>query len=359
MEAFHTDDGSVAKFIHDDGSETAVKVVKSCSNFRDEQGMVHTEWVDRNKYSVFISASLGCYLACPFCHLTIKGSQYRKLHTAQVVANVKEAIQAEIDRKPEMRDRYVKLCWMGMGDAISQPDMVHDASLELMDWIMSNNYARGLDCVDLSTVLPRVKDVWMERFVALNKALEVYPVNPQSFRVEQAEFSTHQNYIGRSRFRMFFSLHSAVQVTRDKMVPGAMNLEDALPKLREFAKSGPNLLLHQLFVENLNDTQTEVDALLDLLANNFPEQELRVLRYNFCDRSPYREWDHIDEAVAKIADHHSSLKVQVSAGKEVAAACGQFLVAYPRSVPGRIPVVPVPSEEHVSVSISVNTRDSI
>ena len=50
MEAFHTDDGSVAKFIHDDGSETAVKVVKSCSNFRDENGMVHTEWVDRNKF---------------------------------------------------------------------------------------------------------------------------------------------------------------------------------------------------------------------------------------------------------------------------------------------------------------------
>jgi adenine C2-methylase RlmN of 23S rRNA A2503 and tRNA A37 len=355
LEAFYTDDGSVAKFIHDDGSETAIKVVKSCSNFRDESGRVHTEWVDRHKYSVFISASLGCYMQCPFCHLTIKDSSYRKLYTAQVVANVKEAIEAEIQRRPEMRDRYVKLCWMGMGDAISQPDMVHDATLELMEWLMDNGYTQGLDCVDLSTVLPKVKDGWLERFVALNDALLKYPVNPNSFLVEQAEVSTHQTYQGRSRFRMFWSVHSALQATRDKMVPNAMPLADALPKLVEFSRSGPNLLLHQLFVEGLNDSSAEVDALLKLLAAHFPEQELRVLRYNFCDRSPYREWDNIDQAVSRIADQHASLKVQVSAGKEVAAACGQFLVAHPRSLKKRIAVIPVPSEEHVPVALAKPT----
>jgi len=351
MEAFYTDDGSVAKFIHQDGSETAVKVVQSCSTFRDEEGRVQTEWVDRNKYSVFISSSLGCYMKCPFCHLTIKDSDYRKLRTAQVVANVKEAIEAEVARKPEMRERYVKLCWMGMGDAVNQPDMVYDATLELMDWLMDKGYTKGLDCVDLSTVLPPVKDGWIERFVALNEALAPYPVNPDSFRVEQAEVATHREYTGRSRFRLFWSFHSALQATRDVMVPGAMPLSEALPKLRAFAAAGPNLMLHQLFVEKLNDTPAEVDALLRVLAEHFPEQELRVLRYNFCDRSPYREWDHIDEAVSRIAAHHDRLKVQVSAGKEVAAACGQFLVAHPRSLKKRIVVHPVPSDEHVPVSL--------
>ena len=93
METFISDDGSIGKFIHDDGSETAVKVVKSCSNFHDpETGTIATEWVDRNKYSVFISSSLGCYMACGFCHLTIKGSQYRKLDTASVVANLTSSL---------------------------------------------------------------------------------------------------------------------------------------------------------------------------------------------------------------------------------------------------------------------------
>lgn len=356
MEAFITDDGTVAKFIHADGSETAVKVVKSCSNFKNsETGTLDTEWVDRNKYSVFISASLGCYLACKFCHLTIKGSAYRKLYTDQVVANVKEAILHEIARKPEMKDRFVKLCWMGMGDALNQPDMVYDATLELMGWLMSNGYTRGLDCVDLSTVLPRVGDAWVERFRELNLALEAYPVNPESFRIEQAEVSTVKEYTGRTRFRMFYSVHSAIQETREKMVPRAMLIADAVPLLKRFQENGgPNLLLHTVFVEGLNDGADEVDRLIEFLGNHFPENELRVLRYNFCDRSPYREIDHIDRAVSKIAEHHSALKVQTSAGKEVAAACGQFLVAFPKSVGKniRIHVAPVPSDEHTPVALT-------
>ena len=334
METFISDDGSVGKFIHNDGSETAVKVVKSCSNFHDpETGTIATEWVDRNKYSVFISSSLGCYMACGFCHLTIKGSQYRKLDTASVVANVKEALLFELARKPEMKERYVKLCWMGMGDAVNQPDMVYEATLLLMEWIMANGYAKGLDCVDLSTVLPKVGDAWIERFHALNEALKVYPMNPESFKVEQAEVSTHDHYEGRTPFRMFYSVHSAKQETRDKMVPRALPVAQAVELLQRFrTPGGPNLMLHQLFIEDLNDSEDEVTALLHLLKQEFPGIELRILRYNFCDRSPHREWSNIDYAISRIASEHKALKVQTSAGKEVAAACGQFLVAYPKSL---------------------------
>ena len=352
MERFLSDDGSVAKFIHEDGSETAVKVVKSCSNFRTDDGRVHTEWVDRNKVSVFISSSLGCYMACPFCHLTIKGSRYAKLGTNQVAANIREALQAELARRPDIADRYVKLCWMGMGDAINNPAMVVDATLETMEWLMREGLTRGLDCVDLSTVLPPVKDDWIAAFAELNRELAKYPKNPESFRIEQAEVATRETYEDRTPFRLFWSVHSAIQATRDRMVPRAMPIAEALERLKAFSAGGPNLLLHQLFVEGLNDSPAEVDALLELLATHFPEQELRVLRYNFCDQSPWREWDHIDEAVARIADAHERLKVQVSAGKEVAAACGQFLVAYPKKVKARVAVQPVRSLEHTPVSIA-------
>lgn len=350
MEAFLTDDGSVAKFIHDDCSETAVKIVKSCSNFK-EGDRIRVSWVDRNKYSVFISSSLGCYMRCPFCHLTIKDSAYRKLQAGQVAANVREALLHEVQRRPQMRERYVKLCWMGMGDALNQPAMVHDVTLELVEWAMREGLAKGLDGVDLSTVLPPVRDDWMRELPRLNEALAAYPTNPQNFRVEQAEVATRSEYAGRTPFRMFWSVHSAVQATRERMVPGGMSLKEAIPRLEAFAQSGPNLLLHQLFVEGLNDTAQEVDALIALLGKHFSDKELRVLRYNFCDRSPYREWSAVDEAVSRIAQRHERLKVQVSAGKEVAAACGQFLVAAPRSVRARIAVHPVPSAEHEPVRL--------
>lgn len=352
MESFITSDGAVAKFIHEDGSETAVKVVESCSNFKNpETGFIDTCWVDRNKYSVFISSSLGCYMRCPFCHLTIKDSEYRKLQTRQVIANVKEAILFEVERRPEIRSRYIKLCWMGMGDALNQPAMVREATLELLEWVLSNGHAIGLDCVDLSTVMPRVSAAWVDELARLNEELKGVPVNPLSFLKEQSEVSSQREYVSRSPFRLFYSLHSAVQATRDKMVPNGTPLSEAIPLLRDFASRGPNVLLHQLFVENLNDTPQEVEALCELLEHNFPEQELRVLRYNYCDRSPYREWNNIDRAVLRISESHPNLKVQVSAGKEVAAACGQFLVAMPKSLKSFKKVTPEPARPHTPLKI--------
>lgn len=352
MEAFITSDGAVAKFIHADGSETAVKVVESCSNFKNpETGYIDTCWVDRNKYSVFISSSLGCYMHCPFCHLTIKDSEYRKLQTHQVIENVKEAILHEVHRRPDIQNRYIKLCWMGMGDALNQPVMVREATLDILNWVLSNGFAQGLDCVDLSTVMPRVSPVWVQELAALNRDLQDVPVNPLSFLKEQSEVASQRVYSARSRFRLFYSLHSAIQTTRDKMVPGGTPLSEAVPLLKEFMSNGPNVLLHQLFVEALNDSPQEVEALCALMKDNFPEQELRVLRYNYCDRSPYREWDSIDRAVLRISECHPNLKVQVSAGKEVAAACGQFLVAMPRSLKAMRQVVPEPARPHSPLKI--------
>ena len=330
MESFLSADGQVAKFIHADGSETAVKAVKSCSSFIDpDTGAARTEWVDRGKYSIFLSSSLGCYMKCPFCHLTIKNSAFAKLTPEQIFQNAVQALSHELERKSELAGRYAKICWMGMGDAANVPEAVRDVSLRLADWIMANNAAKGIDCVDLSTVLPPVRSGWVRIFSELNRALEPYPANPQNLKIEQAALSSKAEYDRRSRFRLFYSLHSALQDTRDKMVPGAMSLEKAREQLLEYRAGGADLLFHQLFVENLNDSHEQAEAILSFLEKGFSDCELRILRYNFCDRSPYKEWSRIDMAIKRIVAAHERVKVQISAGSEVAAACGQFLVAYP------------------------------
>lgn len=282
LEIFRTDDGSVAKFVHPDGSETAIKCTPSQSTFVDpETSRVEVVYTDRNKYSVFISASTGCYLKCPFCHLTIKDSAYRKLNGEQILRNVQAAITEELSARPDLAGRYVKICWMGMGDALNQPEMVHKVTLDLMDWILANGYAKGLDSVDLSTTLPKVPSKWVTLFANLNQALSKYPHNPASAQVEQAELATHTYYTDRSSFRLFYSLHSAIQETRDRMAPGTTPLHDAVPLLHQMAFSGVSVILHHLFVEGLNDRLEEIDALVELLARDFSENELRVLRYNF------------------------------------------------------------------------------
>jgi adenine C2-methylase RlmN of 23S rRNA A2503 and tRNA A37 len=114
------------------------------------------------------------------------------------------------------------------------------------------------------------------------------------------------------------------------MVPNTTPLLDAIPRLHALEAEGVSVLLHHLFIKDLNDNEVEVSELVKLLSVEFPENELRVLRYNFCDRSPYREWEEIIPQLGDLLKSHRRLKIQISAGKEVQAACGQFLVAFPR-----------------------------
>ena len=333
LEIFRTEDGTVTKFIHSDGSETAIKAVPSQSTFIDkETGTVDIRLTDRNKYSIFISSSTGCYLKCPFCHLTIKNSTYKKLKANGVLQNIKDALENEIGVRPDLKNRFVKICWMGMGDALNQPDMVYDVTMELMDWIMENGYAAGLDSVDVSTVMPNVDDRWIGIFAHLNNALTKYPLNPDTAMVEQAEMATHSTYTDRSLFRLFYSLHSAMQTTRNNMVPNTTALATATAKLKKIQENGVSVLFHQLFVEGLNDRDSEIDVLVEYMNTHFPDNELRILRYNFCDRSPYKEWDSIIGQLGQRLKNHKKIKIQTSAGSEVQAACGQFLVTQPRPI---------------------------
>lgn len=333
LEIYTTDDGSVTKYVHADGSETAIKCVPSQSTFIDRgTGSVSVEETDRNKYSIFISSSVGCYLKCPMCHLTIKDSVYQKLQAEAILANLKQAVECELKRRPELADKYVKICWMGMGDALNTTVAVSTVTLDLLDWMFDCGYTKGLDSVDLSTVMPNVSSLWIGMLSDLNVALSRYPHNPDSALLEQAELSTHRKYATRSSFRLFYSLHSAIQDTRDRIAPNTAPIKTATAQLLRFKQeSGCDVIFHQLFVEGLNDLDEEVVALANYINDNFPDHELRVLRYNSCDKSTYHEWSEVDKAVQYLARNISRLKVQISAGKEVQAACGQFLVSKTKS----------------------------
>lgn len=57
FEVFRTEDGVVSKYIHEDGSETAIKLAKSLQNILNPiTNTIETRASDRNKYSVFISS---------------------------------------------------------------------------------------------------------------------------------------------------------------------------------------------------------------------------------------------------------------------------------------------------------------
>ena len=325
MKLYRTDDKKVTKFIHDDGSETCIKTVYSVDyKPNPTTGEVEVKTTDRNKYSVFISASKGCPMSCSFCYLTIDNVPFGKLRYEQVINNIKEAILEEANNA-DLRSRYVKICWMGMGEAILTPGLIRQGTLELLDWIMENDLALGLDGVDVSTVLPKVKADWWIDLAKLNTDLIDFPLNPNNKSVVNREQGSLVEYKDRSRFRLFYSLHSAIQKNREKIIPNATPIAGAVPSLIKLMEEGVDVIIHHMFLENVNDSEEELSALVQFMKNMGNKNELRILRYNKHDRSDIRESDVFEKCVCYIHGKVEKVKVQVSYGLDVKSACGQFV----------------------------------
>lgn len=328
FDVYRSNDGTVSKYIHEDGSETAIKLVKSIQSVLNPiTNTIETRESDRNKYSIFISSSVGCFMKCKFCHLTMKNSKHIKLPEEQVLRNLKEAIEDVINFNPEVKNRYVKLSWMGMGDAVNKPEMVYNVTINLLDWLLENEYTTGLDGVDLSTVMPNMKDKrWIKIFHELEKKLQDYPINPV-YKMDNIEYTNNQ-YSHKNIFRLFYSIGSAIQDKKEDVIPNAMSLIDASSILREYQQDNKySVILHHVLVDGLNDTDEELDALIEFVNKDFVDNELRILRYNYCSiKNSYKESEFITEQVRKLSDNINFLKVQISPGTEVSAACGQFIV---------------------------------
>ncbi len=327
FEVFRTEDNTVSKYIHDDGSETAIKIVKSVQNiFNPLTNEIESRESDRNKYSIFISSSVGCFMKCKFCHLTLKNSEFIKLEEDQIFNNLKEAIQDSIQHNPVLKSKFIKLSWMGMGDAINKPNIVSNITIRLLDWIFENEYAIGLDGVDLSTVMPKLNNKkWIAIFHELESKLKKYKINP-IYKMDNVQYSNGQ-YSHKNIFRLFYSIESTIQEHRDELIPHAMILADVIPLLKEYEDDGRYpVIFHHLILDQINDSDLEIESVINFMNNHFIDNELRILRYNFCAKSTMKESEVFTNKIRKLSENINFLKVQISPGKEVSAACGQFIV---------------------------------
>lgn len=321
MEVLVNTDKTVYKFIHNDGSETAIKFVNSCS----------CDETPRNKYSIFVSSSVGCQLSCKFCYLTTKEIKYHSLTEEQILNNLKEAIEYFINENEELKKYYVKICWMGMGeDGIIKTNLLYNVTTKILNYILEEKqYAIGLDGIDVSTVLPNNSNlkVYFD-LIKLNQELTKYILNPNNTTLVNVENSSFNNYENRSIVRLFYSLHSANNDTRQNIIPNAIDLENSIEFLK-FLNKEINIIFHQFFINELNDTDEEIDKLIELILKlNYEMEyfELRILRLNSCEKLSYIESKKFDQIINKLKDKTKIFKVQVSAGNEIKAACGQFLM---------------------------------
>lgn len=308
IETYNNQSRTVTKYLHYDGSETCIKTVPSCSYKMDRFGFLREEYTDREKFSVFISHSSGCKLGCKMCYLTVKNHPYKKLTADQIKTNVKESLLSKMETNPELKDRYLKLCWMGMGDAVLDLNKTYDVTMDLFEWASKISFCKGFDGVDIGTILPTIKNLKM-----LNR-----------LNIRATDYVYNPNNTKRSPVRLFYSLHSILN--RDLLIPkhpysdSDMFILSSLLDICEI-----DIIFHIVFIEGINDTDAEIAELIKLFKNLGKYCELRVLRFNECVGSPFKESSRFGEIVQVLNKNVPRIKYQISPGKEIMAACGQFM----------------------------------
>lgn len=271
----------VFKTIHQSGNETCVKTVDDIS---------------KEKSTVFISSSVGCPLKCKFCHLTIKDIKYKKLHPSTILDNTIQGIRYASSITPKIQEKYLKLSWMGMGDAFFDLQAVLDNT----DQIINSSDTKGLDKIDISTALPsHITGVDIQTYLEIVKKY------------------------GQTNVRLFYSLFSSDDNIRGYMIPNTHDVNKAVELFRMY---GLRVIAHQIFIDGVNDKVSQVDNLINFVNKNQDVfSEFRVLRYNSCKNSWWYESERYDSIMETVYEKCViPIKSQVSPGKEIQAACGMF-----------------------------------
>lgn len=320
MKILHSQSENTYNIIHDNGVQTSVKINPSGSFDSNNTARDKPVLVDKNKYTVIVSSSLGCPMSCTFCHLTKLGKPFGQLSPDVVVENVLEAIAAVYEVDPTIATKYIKLCYMGEGEALLDMDSTTSSSLAIVEQVLAKGYAAGIDGVDISTCMPNIPSKMLTKVVLLEKEFESlnYRLNPYN-----------HSEPNRSIVRLFYSLHHYDELKRSILIPNSKSIATTLALLSLVQDNGVNVVVHYMFMDGVNDSIVDLNKLVKFINENilFQSCEFRVLRYNSFDKQVDGESKRIANIIYKLENtlDVGKLKIQFSAGEDVKAACGMFI----------------------------------
>jgi adenine C2-methylase RlmN of 23S rRNA A2503 and tRNA A37 len=303
-----SEDGKTIKYIHLDGSENTLKIGLSCSG---------DQTIDRKKAVIFLSSSVGCLQGCKFCFLTEKGYKYQLLTTQSIINSCIDVI---VDSKELIADRYLKISFMGMGDAFLCGIDLYQVVVSVFDYAVKNNIVLGIDGVDIGTSYPRAKSHHREfsQMERMNDVLikEKYPLNPNNHYIDRTPHENNQ----RTVVRLFISMPTVDVRTKFLLMPRSEKPTDIYT---EIGQLNIDVIFHCLFLDGVNDRPKDIRAIIAFFEE--AQYEVRLLRYNRCPGSMFEESWRIDKIIETFKTSNLKFKYQVSVGSEIQAACGQFI----------------------------------
>lgn len=238
----------------------------------------------KNRLTVCVSTQAGCPLRCAFC-ATGKNGYNRNLGVGEIVDQVSVVSK-------DFGQRVSSVVLMGQGE----PFLNYDAVIEAMRILNSKDcFEIGARHITVSTsgILPQIR-----RFAA----------EPE-------------------QFTLAVSLHSAVQETRDELMPGVKRypLERLRDSIASYAEAtGRRPTYEYALMEGVNDTDAELKALTAFCRHTLCHVNLinlnRVPGSRFNPTSPER----LASFAKALECAGIETSIRNSRGTDIDAACGQL-----------------------------------
>ena len=275
----------VMKQVSRDGSR------KYLLQFADGVAVETVGMPSRNRLAVCISTQAGCAMGCAFCATGLAGLT-RSLTAQEMVDQVTHVAQ-------DFGERVTSVVLMGQGEPFANYEASIRALRMLNDSEGLNIGARHLT-VSTSGIIPRIRDF---------------------ARIPE-------------QFTLAVSLHSAVQSTRNQLMPGVkkytlLRLHEALQFYTETTGRRPTY--EYAMIEGVNDTNPEMQALCDFCEGTLCH--VNLIQLNDIPDSPFRPspLKKVEDLQRRLASRGVETTIRNSRGADIDAACGQLKLRQVRS----------------------------
>lgn len=235
-----------------------------------------------------VSSQVGCSLDCTFC-ATARLKRMRNLNPDEIFDQV-----AVINKQSLLyHDRPLSnVVFMGMGEPLM-------------------NYKNTLAAIDKIT------------------SPEGLGMSPKRITVSTSGVSKMiaQMADGKPKWKLAVSLHSAIEETRNKIMPFTkkfplVELKAAL--LHWYAQTQSKITFEYVVWEGINDNQNEIDALVKFCLD--VPSKVNLIEYNPIDESDFHQASEgaVNRYIEALEQHKIPVTVRRSRGKDIDAACGQL-----------------------------------
>jgi len=243
----------------------------------------------RDRLTQCISSQVGCAIGCTFCHTGTQGLT-RNLKPSEVTGQFL-GLSMWLDENVDPNSKITNIVYMGQGEPLHNYENVKKATINFLD-----DYAFGLGQrrITLSTsgLVPKIK--MLHDFPPVNIAI---------------------------------SLHSAKNQTRTELMPinKAYDIQRLFEAIRTIPlKAHRRITYEYLLIDELNDQQSDIDALCELL--NRKESKINLIPFNEYPGSDYKKpkKEQVLWFMQQLNNRGYTCTVRQTKGDDILAACGQL-----------------------------------